>query len=90
MSDKVWPAYLRSEFDVAVLQAFKAVEVSVREAAKLSNDLIGEKLTRKAFDPKDGQLTDMQADEGEKEARSHSSQVRLVHTKIRTRIETLR
>ncbi len=70
ISNKVWSAFMRSEYDVAVFQAMKAVEVATREAACLSNDLIGVKLMRKAFDPKDGPLTDMEAGESEREARS--------------------
>jgi len=70
ISNKAWSAFMRSEFDVAVLQALKGVEVAVREASGLSNDLLGVKLMRKAFDPKEGPLTDMEAEEGEKEARS--------------------
>lgn len=70
ISDKTWSAFMRSEFDVAAFQAMKAVEVAVREASKLPNDLLGVKLMRRAFDPKEGPLTDMQADDGEKEARS--------------------
>ncbi len=61
---------MRSEFDVAAFQAMKAVEVVVREASGLSNDLLGTKLVRKAFDPKDGPLSDMEAEESEREARS--------------------
>jgi uncharacterized protein (TIGR02391 family) len=61
---------MRNEFDVAVFQATKAVEVAVREASGLPNDLLGMKLMRKAVDPKDGPLTDMQAEEGEKDSRS--------------------
>jgi uncharacterized protein (TIGR02391 family) len=70
ISNKVWSAFMRSEFDVSVFQAMKAVEVVTREAAGLPNDLIGVKLMRKAFDPKDGPLTDMEAEESEREARS--------------------
>jgi uncharacterized protein (TIGR02391 family) len=72
----VWMAFMRGEFDIAVLQAMKAVEVAVREAAVreaasgISNDVVGVKLMRRAFDPKSGPLTDMEAEEGEKEARS--------------------
>lgn len=61
---------MRGEFDVAVFHAMKAVEVAVRELSGLPRDLLGVKLMRKAFDPKDGPLTDSEADEGEKEARS--------------------
>ena len=60
---------MRGEFDVAVFQAMKAVEVAVREASRLTTE-IGVRLMRKAFDPKKGPLTDMQAEEGEREARS--------------------
>jgi uncharacterized protein (TIGR02391 family) len=70
ISNKAWSAFMRSEFDVAAFQAMKAVEVAVREASGLPNDLLGVKLMRKAFDPKDGPLTDMEAEEGEKDARS--------------------
>ena len=70
ISNKAWSAFMRSEFDVAAFQAMKAVEVAVREASGLPNDLLGVKLMRRAFDPKDGSLTDMEAEEGEKEARS--------------------
>ncbi len=47
ISGKVWSAFMRSEFDVAVFQAMKAVEVATREAANLPNDLLGVKLMRK-------------------------------------------
>ena len=69
LSNKVWSAFMRSEFDVAVFQAMNAVEVAVREAAGLPNDLLGVKLMRRALDPKDGPLTDIEAEESEKEAR---------------------
>jgi uncharacterized protein (TIGR02391 family) len=67
ISNTVWSAFMRSEFDVAVFQALKTVEVAVRETSGLSNDLLGTKLMRKAFDPKDGPLTDMAAEDGEKQ-----------------------
>jgi uncharacterized protein (TIGR02391 family) len=70
ISNTAWSAFMRSEFDVAVFQAMKAVEVAVREAAGMSNDLLGTDLMRKAFNPKDGPLTDMKAENGEKQARS--------------------
>jgi len=61
---------MRGEFDVAVFQAMKAVEVWTREAAGLTNDLFGTRLMRKAFDPNDGPLADKEAEESEREARS--------------------
>ena len=66
----VWMAFMRSEFDVAVFQAMKAVEVSVREAAGLTTKDIGTHLMRKAFDPDIGTLTDMTAEKAEREALS--------------------
>jgi uncharacterized protein (TIGR02391 family) len=69
----VWMAFMRGEFDVAVFQAMKAAEVSVREAteaAGLPSGLLGVPLMRKAFDPKVGPLTDTTAEKGEREARS--------------------
>ena len=70
IADKVWGAFMRGEFDVAVFQAMKAVEVAVRDASALPGDLLGTKLMRKAFDPDQGSLTDMQTEYGEREARS--------------------
>lgn len=69
IADRVWGAFVRGEFDSAVFQALKAVEVSVREAAGLGDDLVGVKLMRPAFRPEDGPLTDLQAEGGEKTAR---------------------
>jgi len=67
IAQTVWLAFMRSEFDVAVFQAMKAVEVAVREAAALPGEL-GVRLMRQAFHPKTGPLTDMEAEEGEREA----------------------
>jgi uncharacterized protein (TIGR02391 family) len=70
IANTVWMAFMRGEFDVAVFQSMKAVEVTVREAAGLSDGLVGTKLMRKAFDPKDGMLTDQGTEDGEKQALS--------------------
>jgi len=63
-------AFLRGEFDSAVLQAFKAVEVAVRAAAKLPAKVLGVALMRDAFHPDRGALTDLEAESGERHARS--------------------
>lgn len=60
---------MRGEFDVAVFQAMKAVEVSVREAAKLADNVIGVPLMPQAFAPERGCFTDPDADGGERIAR---------------------
>ena len=59
---------MRGEFDGAVFQAMKAVEVAVREASGLPNTLVGVPLMRRAFDPENGPLTDQAAEKGEREA----------------------
>ncbi len=69
IADKVWMAFMRGEFDVAAFQAMKAVEVSVRDAAGLGNNLIGVVLMRDAFAPDRGPLTDASAERGEQVAR---------------------
>ncbi len=63
-------AFLRGEYDVAVLQAFKAVEVCVREAGRYEDTDIGVPLMRKAFG-RTGPLTDAEAPEPEQEALAH-------------------
>jgi uncharacterized protein (TIGR02391 family) len=70
ISGPVWMSFMRGEFDTAVFQAMKAVEVAVREAAGLSLADIGKDLMRKAFDVKNGPLTDMTAEPAERQARS--------------------
>ncbi len=64
----VWMAFMRSEFDVAVLQAMKMVEVAVREAANLPNDQIGIKLMRSAFATDGGPLSNPNSEKAEQEA----------------------
>ena len=55
-------------FDHAVFEAFKILEVSTREAAALGDDHYGQPLFSRAFHPKDGPLTDQDADSGERQA----------------------
>jgi uncharacterized protein (TIGR02391 family) len=70
IADKVWFELARGDIEDAVFAAFKAVEIAVRKAAKLPETEIGVKLMRKAFDPGRGPLTDMNQEEGEREALS--------------------
>lgn len=56
------------DYETACFAALKAVEVEVRRVAGLPNELIGVNLMRKAFNTKDGVLTDSAAEGGEKEA----------------------
>lgn len=67
--ETVWGAFIRGEFDVAVFQAMKAVEVAVKNACPdLSS--IGVTLMRNAFAPNTGPLTDLDTSFPEQEARS--------------------
>ncbi len=70
IAEKAWSAFMRSEYDVAVFQAMKGVEVAVREASGLGAEEIGTKLMRRAFDVETGPLTDINAERSERQARS--------------------
>jgi uncharacterized protein (TIGR02391 family) len=68
--EDVWALYHRGKYDTAVLEAMKAVEVAVREAAGLGAADIGTKLMRKAFEVEKGALTDKTAEFSERQALS--------------------
>lgn len=53
IATKVYPTFLRGDYDTAVFQAFREVEVAVREAGGFPADLVGTKLMREAFRPVD-------------------------------------
>jgi uncharacterized protein (TIGR02391 family) len=57
-------------FDTAVFEAYKALEVMIRDAESLPASLVGVALARKAFDVERGELTDMSQDGGERQALS--------------------
>jgi uncharacterized protein (TIGR02391 family) len=46
---RVYPAFLRGEYDTAVFQAFREVEVAVRQAGYFPADSVGVNLIRAAF-----------------------------------------
>ncbi len=66
---KVRQSFVRGDYDTAVFQALKEVEVRVRKKAKLTNKDIGVSLMRKAFNSVKGILTAKGADAGEQTAR---------------------
>ena len=68
---KIWAAFLRGEFDIAVLQAFKEVEVAVRSAGGFKPTDVGTSLMRSAFKAEDGPLTDTSKPVPEQEALAH-------------------
>ena len=66
----VYPLYLRGDYDTAVFQAFKEVEVAVRDLAHLGNGDYGSRMMRKAFDPQSGPLADANQELSERQALS--------------------
>lgn len=77
ITSKVYPAFLRGEYDTAVFQSFREVEIAVRAAGNFGVDDYGTDLMRKAFRPAPknnqpsapaGPLTDTQLPSAEQEA----------------------
>jgi uncharacterized protein (TIGR02391 family) len=71
LTDTVWLLFLGGNYDTAVFQAFKEVEVAVRTVAALPDSDYGVSLMRKAFDATNGPLTDTEALTAEREALAH-------------------
>lgn len=71
IAQKVWSAFLRGDYDTAVFQAFKEVEVAVRNAGGFPLTDYGVSLMRKAFDKSTGPLTDLSLPEAERDALAH-------------------
>jgi len=71
IAQMVWSQYLRGEYDTAVFQAFKEVEVAVREAGGYQPTDVGTILMRSAFDATCGPLTDLTRPTAEREALAH-------------------
>ena len=59
------------DFDSAVLNAFKLIEIRIRRRIEASADEVGVSLIRRAFHPENGPLTDMSLPKAEREALSH-------------------
>jgi uncharacterized protein (TIGR02391 family) len=68
ISATAFAAFLRGEYDIAIFASFRALEDRVREVCKYSNQLVGVKLMRAAFDPKTGPLRDINLEAGEQDA----------------------
>jgi uncharacterized protein (TIGR02391 family) len=73
---RVYPAFLRGDYDTAVFQAFREIEIAVRAAGNFGNEDYGPILMRKAFRPVNrpgrdtvapGPLTDTDSPVGEQE-----------------------
>ncbi len=70
IAERCWMNFVRGEYDTAVFQAFREVEIAVREAGGYSNADLGVSLMRAAFKIDDGPLTDGMAERSEKQALS--------------------
>ncbi len=68
IEEKAWPTFIRGKYDTAVFEAFKEVEVAVREAGKFDARMVGVDLMRAAFHPDRGPLTDKSLPVAEREA----------------------
>lgn len=58
IADKVWSIFAQGSYGTAVLEAFKQVEIAVREAGGYEENDRGTDLMRKAFHVDNGTLTD--------------------------------
>lgn len=58
IAERCFGHFVRGLFDTAVFEAYKALEIAIREAAELEATDIGRDLARKAFRPETGKLTD--------------------------------
>lgn len=68
LKDKVHHLFLRGDYDTAVFQAFKEVEVAVRKACNYPNTLMGRDLMQRAFHVEQGPLRDQSLIPAERES----------------------
>ncbi|TIR30129.1 MAG: TIGR02391 family protein [Mesorhizobium sp.] len=68
--DMVWLSLLRRDFSSAIFQAMRQVEIAVREASGFNEGDHGVPMIRRAFHKENGPLTDLNAQEAEREALS--------------------
>lgn len=71
LASKIQHLFIRGDYDTAVFQAFKEVEIRVRERASLPQNLLGVELMRNAFHHESGALTGYTQDIAERQATSH-------------------
>lgn len=86
LAEKVWPQFLRGDHDVGVFQAFKEIEVAVRNAANKKgagypDDLVGVTLMRRAFHSDTGPLRNADLVAAEREAEMHLFSGAIGHAK---------
>lgn len=67
---EAWPSFSRGKFDTAIFEAFREVEIAVRDAAGFEQHDHGVPMVRRAFHKDTGPLSDRSVDDGEREATS--------------------
>jgi uncharacterized protein (TIGR02391 family) len=70
LARKVYPIFIRGDYDTAVFQAFKEVEIRVRTAASMSPESHGTNLMREAYKQVSGKLSDKNRPKAEQQAMS--------------------
>jgi uncharacterized protein (TIGR02391 family) len=63
-----WSAFLRGDYDTAIFQAFRELEVNIRDAGGFKAEDYGVPLVRRAFHDSSGPLTDKAKPASEREA----------------------
>ncbi len=71
IAEDVWSNFLRDKYDTAILEAFKEVEVAVRNAGGYTEADYGVDMMRKAFHADNGPLRDQNQLKPEREATAH-------------------
>ena len=71
IAQKIYHLFLRGDYDIAILQAYKEVEVAVRNAGDYTKEDYGTDLMRRAFHVDNGPLTDQNEPKPEREATAH-------------------
>jgi uncharacterized protein (TIGR02391 family) len=68
IAERAWLSLMRGDLEEAVFNAFKSVEVAVRDAGMFAETDIGVNLIRRAFNPDNGPLTRLGDPAAEREA----------------------
>ena len=71
IAQKVYHLFLRGDYDTGIFQAYKEVEIAVRNAGSYTAAEYGVDLMRKAFHTDNGPLTDQNQTKPEREATAH-------------------
>jgi uncharacterized protein (TIGR02391 family) len=71
IAKECWLTFMQGDYDTAIFQAFKELEVAIRDAGGFSIEEYGVELVRKAFHETTGPLTDQSKPAAERAALSH-------------------